>query len=62
MKYKEINDLDVIELKKRKGKVVEELFQIKMKNQLGQLANPLQIRLLRREVAKIQTALSHKAK
>ena len=38
----------------------EELFEMKMKNQLGQLGNPLQIRFLRKDISRIKTALTKK--
>ncbi len=60
MKYKEIQDLTVEELRKRHKSINEELFQTKMKHSLGQLSNPLQVRSLRRDIARVNTALSHK--
>ena len=60
MKFVDIKDLTVEELRKRDKSVREELFEIKMKHSLGQVANPLQIRHLRRDIAKIKTALNAK--
>lgn len=60
MKFNDIKDLSAIELKKKKAAVAEELFGAKMKNQLGQLSNPLEIRKLRKNLARIQTALVKK--
>lgn len=60
MKFTEIKDLTTDELVKRKSKVAEDLFVSKMKHSLGQLGNPLEIRGLRRDVARLNTALASK--
>lgn len=60
MKYSDIKDLTVDELRKRGSELREELFELKMKNELGQVANPLRIREVRRGVARVKTALSRK--
>lgn len=60
MKFAEVKDLSVAELKKKKTAMVEELFQARVKNSIGQLANPLEIRHLRRGLAKINTAIVKK--
>ncbi len=57
MKYAEIKDMSVAELKKKRGALSEQLFEIKMKNSIGQLSNPLTIRQLRRDIARINTAI-----
>ena len=61
MKYSEIENLTVEELRNKRREIKEELFESKMKNTLGQLTNPLSIRLKRRDIAKIETALSQKS-
>lgn len=60
MKFTEIKDLSVVELKKRRAAFAEELFQARIKNSIGQLSNPLVIRDLRRNIAKINTAIVRK--
>lgn len=60
MKYNEIKDLSVVELKKKRAGLSEELFQARIKNTIGQLANPIEIRNLRRDIAKINTAIVKK--
>lgn len=60
MKYEEIKDLSVVELKKKRADLTNELFQAKMKNSIGQLSNPLSIRTIRRSIAKINTAIVKK--
>lgn len=60
MKYEEIQNLTVEELKKRYKSLREELFEMKMKHSLGQLADPVLIRRTRKNIAKISTALTSK--
>ncbi|MCB0421811.1 MAG: 50S ribosomal protein L29 [Bdellovibrionales bacterium] len=60
MKYNDIKDLTVDELRKRQKSSREELFELKMKHSLGQVANPLQIRYVRKDIARIKTALQAK--
>jgi large subunit ribosomal protein L29 len=60
MKYKDIREMSLQELAKKKKALTHELFLNKMKNSIGQLSNPLQIRLLRKDIAKIHTALTQK--
>lgn len=57
MKFVEIKDLSVTELKKKRASLSEELFQARIKNSIGQLANPIEIRNLRRDIARINTAI-----
>ncbi len=60
MKFQEIKDLSVVDLKKKRAALSEELFQARIKNSIGQLSNPIEIRNLRRNIAKINTAIVKK--
>lgn len=60
MKFSDIRDLTVEELRRRMGQMREEHFDLKMKHSLGQVASPIAIRTLRRDIARIQTALNAK--
>jgi len=60
MKFAEIKDLSVAELKKKRAGLSEELFQARIKNTIGQLASPIEIKNLRRDIAKINTAIVKK--
>jgi large subunit ribosomal protein L29 len=60
MKFADIHDLTVEELRKRERSMAEELFELKMKHSLGQLSNPLQIRGVRRDISRVKTALTVK--
>ena len=58
MKYTEFKDLSAGELKKKKASITADLFEMKMKNSLGQLSNPVQIRFLRKDLARVNTAMT----
>lgn len=60
MKFKEISGMTVRELRKKQEELKDLLFQSQMKNTLGQLGNPLSIRNLRRDMARIKTAINQK--
>ena len=60
MKFSEIKDLTVEELRKQQLALREELFELRMKHSLGQLNSPVQIRHKRRDIARVKTALSMK--
>lgn len=61
MKFTEIKDLSVTELQKKRALMSQELFDARMKNTVGQLANPIVIRQLRRNIARLNTAIVSKA-
>lgn len=60
MKFNDVKDLSAPELKKQKAALTQDLFDAKMKNQLGQLGNPLEIRKIRKNLARVNTALVQK--
>jgi large subunit ribosomal protein L29 len=60
MKYSEMQSLSVTDLVKKKKEIASEMFTLKMKNSIGQAGNPLMIRTLRRDIARINTAISTK--
>lgn len=60
MNFKDVKDLTEKELIKKLNTLKKENFELKMKNSLGQLSNPLVIRKGRRDLARIKTALASK--
>lgn len=62
MKFADIQDLTGEELRKRFLSTREELFEMRMKHSMGQLAAPSEITEKRRDIARIKTALSMKMK
>lgn len=61
MKFADIENKSVTELIKQKNELSTKLFDMKMKNSLGQLATPHTVRNVRRDIARINTVLVRKA-
>ena len=57
MKVKEIRDLSADEIAKKVDAWEEELFNLRFQARMGQLANPLQLRMVRRDIARAKTVL-----
>lgn len=57
MKVKDFRELSDDELAKRLDEVKEELFNLRFQLATGQLDNPIKIRDVRRDIAKVQTVL-----
>lgn len=60
MKIKELRELTVEELTKRSRELRHELLTLRLQQTTGQLENPMRIRTLRKEVAKIETILTER--
>lgn len=60
MKFADVKDVSATELSKKINSKKAELFELKMKLHMGQLANPLQVRTTRKELAMMKTALNQK--
>ncbi len=60
MKYSEMQSLAIADLVKKRKELVGEIFNLKMKNSIGQVQNPLMIRNYRRDIARINTVISSK--
>lgn len=61
MNFKDVENKSATELLKQKTELTNKLFDMNMKNSLGQLASPLQIRSTRRDIARINTAIVRKS-
>ena len=60
VKPSSMRDLSVDEINTRVGELREELFNLRFRNSMKQLDNPVKIRESRREVARLLTVLSEK--
>jgi large subunit ribosomal protein L29 len=58
MEYKELKSMSLEQLNKKAQEVRKSLFELRMKNTVGQLNNPIEIRDTRKTVAKIMTAIT----
>ena len=60
MKFKEISEMSSEELETKKRDMRQESLHLRLQQQSGQLEQPSRLRLLRREVARIETVLSQR--
>lgn len=58
MEYKEIKNLSLEQLNKKALELKKNLFEMRMKNTMGQMSNPLEIRDARKVVARVLTAIT----
>jgi large subunit ribosomal protein L29 len=56
MKYAEVRDLTVEELAQKATALQEELFKLRLRQATAQVENPMRIRQLRRDIARVRTA------
>ena len=62
MKIKEIIEMSTDELLTKKRDFRQESLHLRLQQQSGQLEQPSRLRLVRRDVARIETVLSQRAK
>ena len=61
MKAKELRELTPEELAKRKKDLKEEVFNLRFQHSTGQLENTSRMRLLRKDLARLEMVLHEKA-
>lgn len=61
MKAKELRELTAEELLKRKKDLKEEIFNLRFQHSTGQLDNTSRMKLIRKDVARIEMVLHEKA-
>jgi large subunit ribosomal protein L29 len=62
MKFKDVSELSTDELLTKKRDLRQESLHLRLQQQSGQLEQPSRMRLLRREVARVETALTQRRK
>ena len=62
MKMKELSELAMEELLTKRRDLRQENLHLRLQQQSGQLEQPSRLRLLRRDLARIETELSHRGK
>ena len=62
MKFKEISEMSSEELQTKKRDIRQESLHLRLQQQSGQLEQPSRLKLLRRQVAQLETVLSERAK
>ena len=60
MKAKELRDLTYEELVKKESDLQEELFNLRFRFATGQLDNPMTIKVVRRDMARVKTLIRQK--
>jgi large subunit ribosomal protein L29 len=62
MKMKEITELSMDELLTKRRDLRQESLHLRLQQQSGQLEQPSRLRLLRRDIARLETVLSQRAR
>jgi len=62
MKMKELTELVIDELLTKRRDLRQESLHLRLQQQSGQLEQPSRLRLLRRDIARIETELSKRAR
>lgn len=57
MKANEIRNLSPAELEKKLGDLKKDLFQLRLQHATNQLDNPLQINIVKKDIARVQTVI-----
>jgi large subunit ribosomal protein L29 len=57
MKYAELKDLTPAELRQKEATLRDDLFKLRLRQASTQVENPMRIRQLRHDIARVQTAL-----
>ena len=62
MKTAELRDKSENELETRERELSEQLFKLRFQRATGRLENPMKIRLVKREIARIKTLLGERSR
>jgi large subunit ribosomal protein L29 len=60
MKFKELQEMSTDELLTKKRDLRQETLHLRLQQQSGQLEQPSRLRLLRRDVARVETVLTRR--
>jgi large subunit ribosomal protein L29 len=58
MKARELRDKSIEELRRTEGELREQLFKLRFQKATGQIENPVKIRTVRKDIARVQTILA----
>jgi large subunit ribosomal protein L29 len=62
MKAKELREKSIDELRRSETDLAEQLFKLRFQKATGQIENPIKIRLVRKDIARIKMVLSQRLK
>lgn len=60
MKPKEMRDMSLDEMKAKQGELLKETFNLRMQNAAGQLENPIRLRMVRKDIARMETIIAER--
>ncbi len=60
MKTRELRDMSSDELVTKAADLKKELFNLRVQQAMGQIENPMRLRLIRKDIAKTKTVLKEK--
>jgi large subunit ribosomal protein L29 len=61
MKHAELKDLTADELRQKEAELRDSLFKLRLRQATSQVENPMRIRQLRRDIARVRTAQRQRA-
>ena len=62
MKADELRKMDAVDLQKRLHELLKEQFNLRMQQRTGQLSRPSQVKVVRRDIARIKTLMGEQAR
>lgn len=60
MKAKELRDRSIDELNKTLGDLEEQLFKLRFQKSTGQIQNPIKVREVRKDIARVHTVMTER--
>jgi large subunit ribosomal protein L29 len=60
MKARELREKSIEELRRSEADLREQLFKLRFQKAAGQIENPVKIRLVRKDIARVQTILAQR--
>jgi len=58
MKAVELRELSIDEVKEKLSEMEEEMFNLRFQAKMGQLSNPVRMRIVKRDIARIKTIIN----
>ncbi len=62
MKAKELREKSIEELRRTETDLAEQLFKLRFQKATGQIENPVKIRMVRKDIARVKMVLSQRLK
>ncbi|HXI10000.1 MAG TPA: 50S ribosomal protein L29 [Thermodesulfobacteriota bacterium] len=62
MKPSELRAMSLDEMKAKEAELSKELFSLRMRHTTNQLENPLKLRIVKREIARVKTIIAEKGR